>query len=267
MRTELHTLRVPALALAIAPLIGLAIAAAGTGRLACSAATPPASVDGTAQQSRELRPGELRITATELRVGQGFGRPDFVYAPEEGPVIRAPLQNLPESVIEGLLLQEDQAFYSHAGYSRREIAIVLYGFLFEGRRLRGASTLTQQLARTLFLSRERSLRRKLLELRLSQLLEARLSKDRILELYLNTVYWGAENRGVAAAARHYFDRSASRLRPEQAAFLVALLPNPAVCPRAPCDDPGAARRAARIERYLAALARDPERPRLRPQRP
>lgn len=103
-----------------------------------------------------------------------------------------PFAAIPEELKRALLYQEDRAFYTHAGYSPREMYIALRDWLLYGHRLRGASTLTQQLARTIFLSSRRKLSRKLLEFRLALLLEERLPKDRILELYINQVY-GAEN--------------------------------------------------------------------------
>ena len=88
------------------------------------------------------------------------------------------LQELPQYMIDFLLFQEDQGFFAHSGYSLKNIFIVLYDYVFKGDRLRGASTLTQQLARSLFISREHSIRRKLVELRLARVLEKEFDKEK-----------------------------------------------------------------------------------------
>ncbi len=157
------------------------------------------------------------------------------------------VDDVPKHFTAMLLYQEDQAFFDHHGYSAREIYIVLRDYALRGDRLRGASTITQQLARALFLSQERSLRRKLLEFRAAILLEHRLTKLQILELYVNHVYWGARLTGLAAAARHYFGKAPAQLSREEAALLVAILPEPNACPRLRrCDDEGVVRRAQRL---------------------
>jgi len=102
----------------------------------------------------------------------------------------------------------------------------------ERSRLRGGSTITQQLAKNLYLSGERSYLRKAQELLLSFMLESAMSKQRILELYLNTAQWGTNIFGAESASRHYFQRSAAALSPIQAAQLAAMLPRPAYYHRA-----------------------------------
>lgn len=166
------------------------------------------------------------------------------------------LDAVPEHFTAMLLFQEDQAFFDHGGYSAREIYIVLRDYLVRGDRLRGASTITQQLARALFLSQERSLRRKLLEFRTALLLEHRLTKLQILELYINHVYWGARLTGLAEASRHYFRTDAARLSRHQAALLIAILPEPNACQNLlRCADAGVLRRAQRLlERVPASDA-------------
>ena len=95
---------------------------------------------------------------------------------------------------------------------------------------RGASTITQQLAKNLFLSRDKHLGRKLQELSLALLLEATLDKQRILEIYLNVIEWGPDLYGLRPAARRYFGREPRELTPKQMAFLVALIPGPGEVP-------------------------------------
>ena len=91
---------------------------------------------------------------------------------------------------------------------------------------RGASTITQQLAKNLFLSRDKQLGRKLQELAITFLLESALSKGRILEIYLNIIEWGPDLRGLRPATRSYFGREPGALTPAEMAFLVAIIPGP-----------------------------------------
>ncbi len=162
-----------------------------------------------------------------------------------------PLERIPLDLRLGVLLQEDQAFYAHRGFSMRETRAALFSYALRDQRLRGASTLTQQVARTLFLNNQRSLSRKLLELRIAQRLERVYSKDELLALYLNRVYWGRGIHGVQAAAAHYFRQRPQDLTREQAAFLIGILPNPHVCLRlAGCSNAAIRRRMQRIQTYL-----------------
>ncbi|MBE7437919.1 MAG: transglycosylase domain-containing protein [Spirochaetales bacterium] len=166
--------------------------------------------------------------------------------------IEYPLAELPTALVQALLFQEDQAFYEHRGYHLREMGLALVDFA-SGSRLRGASTITQQLARTLFLSREKTLQRKLQELYLARLLELHLSKQEILELYLNHVYWGKNQSGIGRAARYYFASPPARLSLSQIAFLISLLPHPDQCKQKTCPAPLREKRQRRLERYLRSL--------------
>lgn len=136
-----------------------------------------------------------------------------------------PLERISQHLQLAVLVSEDIAFFGHGAVDARAVREAL-GEWWRGSRLRGASTITQQLARTLFLSPERSLGRKLDEARLAWWLERRLGKKRILELYLNVVEFGPGLLGAEAASRDYFDTSADVLDPEQAAGLAAALPSP-----------------------------------------
>jgi len=126
-----------------------------------------------------------------------------------------------------VLVSEDINFFSHHGFDTDEIENALETAWQEKHLPRGASTLTQQLAKNLWLSPSRNPLRKLKEAILTRQLEERLSKRRILELYLNVVELGPGIYGAEAAARHYFGVSAAALGPRQAAELAAALPNPA----------------------------------------
>ncbi|MGA9115985.1 MAG: monofunctional biosynthetic peptidoglycan transglycosylase [Bacteroidota bacterium] len=137
-----------------------------------------------------------------------------------------PLARIPRHVRDAVVVAEDGTFYTHRGFDWYEVHQSLEENLKEGRRLRGASTITQQLAKNLYLSTSRNPLRKLREAAITLLLEHHLSKNRILELYLNTIEWGPGVFGLEAAARTYFGTSASRLTVEQGARLAAVIPRP-----------------------------------------
>lgn len=120
---------------------------------------------------------------------------------------------------------EDARFFQHHGFDVVETGVALEAAVEKGRLGRGASTLTQQLAKNLWLTERRSLLRKAREYLLARRLEA-LGKRRILELYLNVVEWGDGIYGADAAARVWFHKPASELLPEEAAVLAAMLPAP-----------------------------------------
>lgn len=121
---------------------------------------------------------------------------------------------------------EDAKFTSHSGFDWDEIQKAVERNVREGEIVRGASTITQQLAKNLFLSGERTWWRKAQEAAITVMLEALMSKRRILEIYLNVIEWGDGVFGVEAAARHHFGASAANLDPEQAARLAAMVPSP-----------------------------------------
>jgi len=125
-----------------------------------------------------------------------------------------------------VLIAEDDAFYAHGGLDWHEIGESARRNWQKRRIVRGGSTITQQLARNLFLGNERTLTRKLREVLLARRLEATLSKRRIFELYLNTIEWGDGIFGAEAAARHWFGVGASELDARQAALLASIIINP-----------------------------------------
>jgi monofunctional biosynthetic peptidoglycan transglycosylase len=124
-----------------------------------------------------------------------------------------------------VLAGEDQRFLSHHGFDLIELNEAFWDILSE-RGTRGASTISMQAARTVFLWRGRSWSRKMFEAYYTILIEFFWSKERILEIYLNTVDWGEGIMGAEAASRTYFHRSSSRITASQAALLAAILPNP-----------------------------------------
>lgn len=137
-----------------------------------------------------------------------------------------PLWTLSPRLQTAVLLWEDPAFHLHSGLSPAGIRQAALQNLRAGEYKRGGSTLTQQVAKNLFLSPEKTLRRKLREAVLARRLERVLSKDQILEIYLNTAEWGDGVVGAEAAARHFFAKPASELSWAEAALLAGILPNP-----------------------------------------
>lgn len=137
-----------------------------------------------------------------------------------------PLRSISTSLQRAVIVSEDAAFYSHSGVDFDEMRASLEKNIRKGRFVRGGSTLTQQLAKNLYLSPSRNPIRKIREVLIARELEQKLTKARILELYLNLIEWGDGVFGAEAAARHYFSTSASNLTPEQAALLAAIIPNP-----------------------------------------
>ena len=163
------------------------------------------------------------------------------------------IDDMPESLKESLLFQEDQAFFDHRGYHIREMKNAFLDFVLRGR-LRGASTITQQLARTLFLSRRRTIARKMQEIRVARILENALSKDQILELYLNHVYWGKNQYGIGSASRYYFRKKPADLTARESVFLVSLLPDPDVFKKGKKGlSPAQARRQKRLLKHLERI--------------
>ena len=137
-----------------------------------------------------------------------------------------PYTRIAQSLKLAVIAAEDTAFVDHEGFDWKGIEKAFEKNQKKGKVVAGGSTITQQLAKNLFLSGERSYVRKAQEAVITWMLESRMDKDRILEIYLNVVEWGNGVFGAEAAARHYFGLSAAQLSGEQAARLAAMLPNP-----------------------------------------
>jgi monofunctional biosynthetic peptidoglycan transglycosylase len=137
-----------------------------------------------------------------------------------------PYDRISPNLVRAVLAGEDSRFFDHAGFDWEEIKIALEKDWNEGRFKRGASTITQQLAKNLFLSTSKNPARKLHEALITKEMEWIVGKRRILELYLNVIEWGDGVYGAEAAARLYFNTSAAALSADQAAFLSAIIPNP-----------------------------------------
>jgi 1A family penicillin-binding protein len=136
------------------------------------------------------------------------------------------IDNIPAIMQEATVASEDKDFYNHAGFSIRGIARAFVTNMFAGKIVEGGSTITQELAKNAFLSANRNVLRKYQELVLAAELNRRFSKQDILEVYLNSVYFGEGAFGIENAAQAYFGESTSQLTLSQAAMLVGILPAP-----------------------------------------
>jgi penicillin-binding protein 1A len=140
--------------------------------------------------------------------------------------VSAKVKDLPRHVPQAFIAIEDRRFHSHFGVDPLGIARAAFANVMHRGVSQGGSTITQQLAKNLFLSGERTAPRKVQEFAITLMLEATLSKRRILEIYLNHVEWGEGRFGAQAAARHYFKADAADLGTWQAARLAVMLPAP-----------------------------------------
>ncbi len=139
-----------------------------------------------------------------------------------------PSAEIPDLVKEAFISAEDKNFYTHSGYDARGIAAAAFEAVrSRGQNVRGASTITQQVMKNFLLDGSRRVERKIKEIILATRVEETLTKDDILELYLNEIYLGANSYGVAAAAQVYFNKSLSELSPHEVAYLAALPKKPA----------------------------------------
>jgi penicillin-binding protein 1A len=136
------------------------------------------------------------------------------------------IEELPPYLVDAVLAVEDRRFYSHSGIDLRGIARAMWANIRAGRVVQGGSTITQQLAKNLFLTSDRTMVRKIQEMVLAWQLEQAFTKDEILALYLDRVYFGAGAYGVEAAAQRYFGRSARDVSLGEAALLAGLLKAP-----------------------------------------
>ncbi|HYA74259.1 MAG TPA: penicillin-binding protein 1A [Roseiarcus sp.] len=137
-----------------------------------------------------------------------------------------PSAAIPPLVKNAFIAAEDKNFYSHRGFDPEGILRAAFVFLQGSKRVQGASTITQQVAKNFLLTADRTFERKIREILLSLRIESAYSKDKILELYLNEIYLGLSNYGVAAAALNYFDRSVNELSVAEVAYLAALPKEP-----------------------------------------
>lgn len=161
-----------------------------------------------------------RIFSGEGRIIDEFSRERRLFTPAE---------EIPPLIKQAFISAEDKNFYTHGGYDARGIAVAVFEAVqTRGERVRGASTITQQVMKNFLLSGDRRIERKIKEIILATRIEETLSKEKILELYLNEIFLGQNSYGVAAAAQTYFNKSLGELAPHEAAFLASM-------PKAPSD--------------------------------
>ena len=164
---------------------------------------------------------------TISRIYSGEGRLIDEFAQERR--LFTPSAEIPVLVKQAFISAEDKNFYSHKGYDLRGIAAAgVEAIRSRGRNVRGASTITQQVMKNFLLSGDRKAERKIKEIILAARVEHALSKEQILELYLNEIFLGQNSYGVTAAAQTYFNKTLSELAPHEAAFLASM-------PKAPSD--------------------------------
>lgn len=164
-------------------------------------------------------------TATRVYAGDGTLIGEF----SDERRIYVTFEQIPTPVVHAFLASEDRNFFRHGGIDVSGLGRAMFRNVFNvvsGRRLEGGSTITQQVAKNVLLTNESTLSRKMKEAILSSRLEATLSKEQILELYLNEIFLGYRSYGVASAAYNYFGKSLEQLRPDEAAFLAALPKGP-----------------------------------------
>jgi monofunctional biosynthetic peptidoglycan transglycosylase len=137
-----------------------------------------------------------------------------------------PLSKISPHLVHAVVTSEDGTFYEHAGIDWYELEESIEKNLEKGKPARGGSTITQQLSKNLFFSTSKSYGRKAKEMIVALRMERRLSKKRILELYLNIIEWGNGIFGAEAAARKYFGKSAALLTREESARMAAVIPSP-----------------------------------------
>jgi monofunctional glycosyltransferase len=195
----------------------------------------------------DVRPLRTRNPSTtafmELRAREARRRGDPVTKDQRW----VPYARISPNLKRAVLVAEDSAFWKHEGIDFEQLRESMEVNWERGEFARGASTITQQLAKNLYLSPSKNPVRKLRELLITRRLEAELTKQRILELYLNVIEWGDGIWGAEAAARRYFRKSSVDLSPQESALLAAAIINPRVL------DPG--HPSARLRRRQQMIAR------------
>jgi monofunctional glycosyltransferase len=168
---------------------------------------------------KSLVDGYVQVTVLE----DGKVQYDFV---SERPQSWVLLSELDRSLYMSFVISEDWAFFEHQGIDWSQLKIALESHLKEGKNLRGASTISQQVVKNLFLSSDRTVSRKVQEWVITSYMEKILSKEKILEVYLNIIEFGDGVWGIHHAADFYFKTAPNKLNVRETAFLAMLLPNP-----------------------------------------
>ena len=190
----------------------------------------PGSIGGDRQIRRPIQ--EVTILQTKNPVETAYMkvyRQEKIAKGESDSIAHTfvPFDSIAQTLKQAVIAAEDDGFYIHPGFDITAILAAMDYNRSKNQVKRGASTITQQLAKNLFLSSERTFYRKALELGYTVLLEKYLGKERILELYLNFAEWGPNIFGCEAASRHYFKKSAKKLTMYESSRLAAMLAKPA----------------------------------------
>lgn len=156
----------------------------------------------------------------------GPSEPSEIVLKRFPPLGWAPLSQISKAAQGAILVSEDWAFYQHPGYDQKQMREVITESIESHQLKRGASTITQQVVRNIYLSKEKSLIRKVRELWMATKIEKVLTKNRILELYLNLAEFGEGTFGIGPASELYFHKKPAELSAKEGAFLAMLLPSP-----------------------------------------
>ena len=213
----------------------------GVGIRRCRAKTVPEEIDG-----KRFAESFVHVVdpAAEEPISFTIGpeNPDFV-----------PIWDVSPYLLKSFMTTEDGRFYRHKGFIVSEFRTALIKNLEAGRFKYGASSITMQMVKNVMLYREKTLSRKLQELFLTWYIETVLSKDRILEIYINAIEYGPDLYGIGPAARRYFGKHPRDLNPVEAAFFSSLLPDPKRRYRQYCDDKLWPRMERKIERIIKLM--------------
>jgi monofunctional biosynthetic peptidoglycan transglycosylase len=169
---------------------------------------------------RTENPSETALMRQRVREAESEGKPLTISQKW------IPLSRLPRHVIDAVVVAEDGTFFTHGGVDWFEVQESIEKNIRERKAARGGSTITQQLAKNLYLSTSKDPIRKVKELAITLLMESKLEKNRILEIYLNVIEWGRGIFGIEAASRAYFGKSAAGLTLAEATRLAAVIPSP-----------------------------------------
>ena len=208
------------------PLIRTAICLAGLGAAGVISATA-ATIGGYFFEAPNLPPAET-IRDIPLKVPLRVYTRDGRLIAEIGEERRTPVEydDIPDVVVHALLAAEDDRYFDHPGVDYQGILRAAWKYALSGRRSQGGSTITMQLARDYYLTRDRSFIRKLREIFLAWRIEQEFSKEEILAMFLNKMFFGQRAYGVAAAAQVYYDKTLAELHPAEAATIVGVLAAP-----------------------------------------
>jgi monofunctional biosynthetic peptidoglycan transglycosylase len=159
-----------------------------------------------------------------IRLSESKLEADYEISPKR-PSGWVPLNQISKYAKWSIIFSEDWSFYDHEGIDVEQIKTAL-SQMVEEKKFRGASTITQQMVKNVYLSESRTVTRKIHEIILAQKVEKILTKNRILEVYLNVIEYGPGIFGINEASKHYFRKTPSALTPREGAFLAMLLPSP-----------------------------------------